>query len=110
MRKSMSDGYIEMTSSIGEKYINFGMAVLAAQSLAYAYATQGYLTTTSCDQSNGRAEVTVHFNEMPYPKPIPGIKPTYYRITSQQYFCSHRNEMQRVRCKSFYFLTPVGNE
>ena len=98
--KRISNPYaIELVSDRQEKYINDFSAISAANVLAFAMASQGFLTCTSFDPSNKTFEVCVHFDFQHIPVVPAGYSYTWRSITSSQ--SSYRDD--RVRCITYHF-------
>ena len=98
--KRISNPYaIELVSDRQEKYINEFSAISAANALAFAMVTQGFLTCTSFDPLNKRYEVCVYFDFEHIPVVPHGYSYTWRSITSSQSSYSGK----RIRCITYHF-------
>lgn len=103
MKKSKRNGVIYIESEKDQKYSNAISAISAAQWVELTLAFEGYLVSSTYNTENNRAEVTVHFNNKPYPKINKLPKPTKKTITSHQYWQEFTKSMVRVRCLDLTF-------
>lgn len=99
MKRTSNPFAIELVSDWKEKYINDFSAISAANTLAFAMATQGFLTTTRFDRDNKCFEVCVHFDFQHIPVVPHGYSYTWRSITSSQSSYSGN----RVRCITYHF-------
>ena len=99
MKRTSNPYAIELVSDRQEKYINDFNAMAAANALAFAIASQGFLTCTRFDRGNKTFEVCVHFDLQHIPVVPHGYSFTWRSITSSQ--SSYRDS--RVRCITYFF-------
>ena len=99
MKRTSNRYAIELVSERKEKYINDFSAMSAANVLAFAMASQGFLTTTRFDRGNKSFEVCVQFDFQHIPVVPHGYSYTWRSITSS--LSSYSGE--RVRCITYYF-------
>lgn len=103
MKKERMYGMIHIKSDKSEKFINAGQALMAMQALQFLLAFQGNLITSSINIDQGRIELTVHLNGI-HNLNIPfGYMYTQKEITSHEYWSIATNQIERIRCISYYF-------